>query len=51
MVGERLTHLLVGLDVVLRAAWSPLLLPQRPTSSAGLRFTLSERLEVYTLKH
>lgn len=51
MVGKCLIHLFVGLDVVLRAVQSLVLLPQRPTPSAGLRFTLSERFGVYTLRH
>lgn len=51
MVGNCLTRLFVGLDVVLRAVRSLVLLPQRPTPSAGPRFALSERLGVYTLRH
>lgn len=51
MVRKCLAHLFVGLDIVLRAVQPLVLLPQRPTPSAGLRFTLPERLGVYTLRH
>lgn len=51
MVGKCLTHLFVGLDVVLRAVQPLVLLPQWPTPSAGLRFALPERFGVYTLRH
>lgn len=47
MVGKCLTRLFVGLDVVLRAVQPLVLLPQRPTPSAGLRFTLPERPGVH----
>lgn len=47
MVGKCLTHLFVGLDVVLGAVQPFVLLPQWPNPSAGLRFTLPEGLGVH----
>lgn len=49
--GREVSHSFVGLDIALRAVQPLVLLPQRPTPSAGLRFALPERLGVHPLRH
>lgn len=51
MAGKCFIYLFISLDVVLREAQPLVLLPQRQSPCTGLRFTLSETLAVYTLRH